>query len=218
MQPDWLICFAVPEEARPFQKRLGTRADVRIGLSGIGPHNARRYFENAVLPLHPRLVLTAGFAGGLAPSLRVGEVLFDADEASGLAPLLAQAGARRGTFHCAERIAATVGAKRALWEATGADAVEMESGILRALCRQHGLASATVRVISDAAEEDLPLDFNDLMTADCRLNHRKLAARLLRQPAALVQLWGFRRQIARAAAALAGVLLNVLDARSRSAS
>lgn len=217
MEPEWHICFAVPEEARPFRRRLGARLGVRIGVSGIGPHNARRYFEQAVLPGRPGVVLTAGFAGALAPSLRVGEVLFDADEASGLAPLLAQVGAKPGIFHCGERIAATAAAKRAIREATGADAVEMESGVLRALCRQHGFPSATVRVISDAAEEDLPLDFNELMTADCRLHYRRLAAQLLRRPAVLGRLLRFQRQIAGAAEALAAVLLNALDARPRPA-
>jgi nucleoside phosphorylase len=170
-----------------------------------------------VLPGKPAVVLSAGFAGALAPSLRVGEVLFDADEPSGLAPVLAQAGATRGTFHCAERVAATAAAKRALRAATGADAVEMESGVLRALCRDHGIPSATVRVISDAAEDDLPLDFNDLMTERWRLNYWRLTAQLLRRPAALGRLLRFRRQLARAAEDLAAVLLNVLAARSRSA-
>src|SRR2546426_10534717 len=106
-------------------------------------------------------------------------VVFSADEDAGLTGSLLKAGACPVKFHCVDRVAITVGEKRKLWEATGADAVEMESQIIRAICKAHAIPSATIRVISDSADENLPLDFNALMTSEQRLNYGKLLLTLL---------------------------------------
>ena len=85
----------------------------------------------------------------------------------------------------------------------------MESGIIRAICKERGIPSATVRVISDAADEDLPLDFNRLMDADARFRYDRLAVALLKSPGrirALIQM-GFRTR--RAARELASVLSSL---------
>ena len=50
---------------------------------------------------------------------------------------------------------------------TGADAVEMESEVIRAMSVGKRASSASpCASISDAAHEDLPLDFNALMTPE----------------------------------------------------
>src|SRR6202030_718505 len=125
--------------------------------------------------IKPRLVITAGFAGGLDPELAVGTVVFDLDPEleAGLGAKLLQAGAKPSKFHCAECVAVTAAEKQVLRQLTGADVVEMESAIIREVCLKNKIPSATVRVISDAANEDLPLDFNALMTADYRINYLK---------------------------------------------
>ena len=129
---------------------------------------------------------------------------------SSLSPALLAAGARPATFHCADRVAASAESKRALRLSTGADAVEMESGVIRAMCREHKILSATVRVISDAANEDLPLDFNRLMDAEQNLSYAKLALALAGSPRKISALLKLQKQTQTAAERLARVLATVI--------
>jgi nucleoside phosphorylase len=131
-------------------------------------------------------------------------------EPARLASVLVAGGARQARFHFAERVITTASEKRALRQETGADAVEMESGVIRAICRKHSIPSATVRVISDDANQDLPLDFNHLMDSDQNLSYGKLTVALLRSPGKMGALLKLQKQTQAAAEKLAQVLVKVL--------
>jgi adenosylhomocysteine nucleosidase len=205
-----LVCFAVKEEARAFQKLAKKDDNLRVTLVGMGKRNAERAIRAALAEERPTLVLTCGFAGGLSPGLAMGSVVFAADSETGLEPALLAAGAKPARFHCAERVAVTVEEKRALREATGADAVEMESGVIRAVCGEQKIPSATVRVILDTANEDLPLDFNQLMTPGLKMSYVKLAMVLAKSPGKMGALLHLRRQSQAAAEKLGQVLAGLL--------
>jgi adenosylhomocysteine nucleosidase len=104
-----------------------------------------------------------------------------------------------------------VAEKRALWESTQADAVEMESQIICNICREHNIPRAVVRVILDPAEEDLPLDFNLLMTAEQKIDNSKLAKAILKSPGKIGALLRLQKQSKFAAERLARVLAHVLN-------
>ncbi len=93
-----LLCFALKEEAAPFRKIAAGKAGVSILLTGIGCRNAEkslRKFLNSrrsrgdetqikkesetphAVSYEPDMVLTCGFAGGLNPDLKLGDVVFE---------------------------------------------------------------------------------------------------------------------------------------------
>jgi adenosylhomocysteine nucleosidase len=204
-----LVGFAVKEEAGFFRRLTIGRADVQMLLTGMGRYNAETSVLAALERCKVKSVLSSGFAGGLRPGLASGTVVFATEEPE-LGAALQGAGAQPARFHCAARVATTAGQKRAMRATTGADAVEMESRWICEACRKQGIPSATVRVVLDAAEQDLPLDFNSLMTPDWKLSSRKLALALLRGPGKIGALLRLQKQSAQAASFLAEVLVRVL--------
>ncbi len=128
-------CATTAEER--VARRAGLRA-VRIGVRGA-----------AGLPEGP--LVSFGLAGALHDGVRVGEVL-DATrvvDAAGTTlwegPPLGARGARAATVLASDELVHDAGERRRLHESSGADAVDMESGVLAASGRLAGV----VRAVSD---------------------------------------------------------------------
>jgi uridine phosphorylase len=247
----FLICFPLKEEATPFRKIATAKSGVSVLLTGIGRRNAERSLREflaggaSVLASRfqeapfsetrlastlapPAMVLTCGFAGGLNPDLKLGDVVFENpnrrdelheslskvevgdSQSSSLREKLLAAGAKPATFFCADHIATTAAEKKKLRDETGADAVEMESAAIFAVCREHGIPCATVRVISDTANEDLPLDFNQLSKPDQSLDYGKLFMAIAKSPGKIGALMKLQKQTQFAAEQLAQVLAVTL--------
>jgi adenosylhomocysteine nucleosidase len=218
-----LICFALNEEAAPFRKIAAAKAGVAILVVGIGRWNAEKSVRAFLAAHSPERVLTCGFAGGLNPELKLGDVLFEIGnrkseiqneseppDAGGYEKLTA-AGAKPAKFFCADRIAITATEKKKLRAETGADAVEMESAAIHAVCAERGIPCATVRVISDTAAEDLPLDFNALAKPDKNLDFGRLAWAIARSPGKIGALMQLQRKTKFAAEQLAAVLKETVS-------
>jgi adenosylhomocysteine nucleosidase len=220
-----LICFALKEEAAPFRKMATSRPGLSVLITGIGRRNAETSVRDFLAAGSPELVLTCGFAGGLNPDLKPGEVVFEVANAplsppggervsartgEGLVSKLSAAGAKSAKFFCADRIATTVAEKKKLRGETGADVVEMESAAVHAVCRERGISCATVRVISDTANGDLPLDFNVLSKPDQSLDYGKLFLAIAKSPGKLGALMRLQKQTRLAAERLAEVLARIL--------
>src|SRR5271155_3519693 len=109
-----LVCFAVKEESRPFEQIAALLPHVQTLLTGMGARNAETAIRKALSATPPRLVLTCGFAGGLRPGLASGAIVFESAGNPGLEAALSSAGAERGRFHCANRVAVSAQDKRAL--------------------------------------------------------------------------------------------------------
>jgi len=204
-----LVCFAVREEARYFIPSARPATLTRV--TGIGIQKAAAAIQDALATHHPALVLTCGFAGGLNPVHPVGRVLFDDALAGSFRNRLTPSGAVAGRFTHSDRILVTATEKRKLFETSGADAVEMESSAIVAACRERGLPVMVVRVISDAATEDLPLDFNRFTRPDGSLSMPQLLLGIAKSPAAVPKLRAFQRRLDLAARNLATTLGSLLS-------
>jgi adenosylhomocysteine nucleosidase len=202
-----LVCFAVKEENKFFKPPPG----VRVLITGMGRRNAFESLDKYLAKEKPSGILTCGFAGGLNPSLELGEIIYDCDDGAPWEKALLASSARLARFHCAARVSITANEKYQLWQSTFMDAVEMESDTIREMARKQSIPSATIRTISDTAHESLPLDFNRLMTPDHRLDFAKLAGRLLLKPRLIAELLRFQGQTITAAQSLGKFLENLLQ-------
>jgi adenosylhomocysteine nucleosidase len=252
---DVLVCFALKEEAAPFQKiaagGLRRGHPISVLLTGMGRENAEKSVreflagEASVLASRsqdastgparlvsglapPGLVLSCGFAGGLNPNLKLGDVVFEmpdrrdelhesppksevrGSQSTSLQQKLLAAGAKPAKLFCADRIATTAAEKQKMRDETGTDAVEMESAAIHAVCREQRISCATVRVISDTANEDLPLDFNALSRPDKSLDYGRLFLALAKSPGKVGGLMKLRKQTRFAAERLAEVLAKIV--------
>jgi len=218
-----LICFALKEEAAPFHQVAAGKPGIFTIITGMGCQNAAKSVRGFLEACSPGLVLTCGFAGGLNPDLKFGDVVFEIDTRqssignqsqlpdAGYYERLLAAGAKPVKFCCVDRIATTVVEKKKLRDQTGADAVEMESAAIQAVCRERGLPCLVVRVISDAANESLPLDFNALAKPDKSLDFVKLSWAIAKAPGKIGELMVLQRKTRFAATQLASVLGRVIS-------
>jgi nucleoside phosphorylase len=210
------VCFALAEEAGAFEKVCGDK--VHVFLTGIGRENAEKATRTFLAGHKPALLITCGFAGGLIPELKIGDVIFEIpsnggagiDAYAAVRSKLTAAGAKEVKIFCADRIATTAGDKKKLREETGADAAEMESGAVRTVCGEHGVSCVTVRVISDTAEEDLPMDFNKFLTEDKRMDMSKLMMAVAKAPWKMGALMELQKNTKLAAQRLADALVKVI--------
>jgi len=134
---------------------VATTAEERVARR-VGLKSARIGVRGAAgLPDGP--LVSFGLAGALHDGLRVGDVL-DATRVVDLAGAtlwegagLGVHGARRGTVLASDVLVHDAAERRRLHEASGADAVDMESGMLA----RSGRLAGVVRAISDGVESDI---------------------------------------------------------------
>jgi adenosylhomocysteine nucleosidase len=121
-------------------------------------------------------VISIGFCGALDPALRIGDIVVSGELKGVRASFI------RGDVLSLDRVAVTAEEKRKLRDSTGAAVVEMESAAVAKKAREWGVPFRCVRVVSDTAGEDMPLDFNRYRDADGRFQRLRIAGAALARP------------------------------------
>lgn len=122
-------------------------------------------------------IVSVGFCGALDPALQIGDIVV-----SGEVPEELGASFVQGDVVSVDRVAITAEEKRELRASTQAAVVEMESAAVARRAREWHLPFGCVRVVSDVASEDLPLDFNRYRDADGRFNRMRIAFAAVSRP------------------------------------
>lgn len=207
------------------QARIG-EAEVTVLLTGIGPRRAAAAVAGILMSQTGGerafdVCIATGLAGGLRREFAAGEILAACavvreGENKELRPgdvvshpkcleLAGECGARIvERFRTSGRVILTAWEKEQL-SATAA-AVEMESFDVLTEAMAWGVPGIAIRAVGDTAGEDLPLDFNQVLTPRGTISVGGIAAALLKKPSALPGLLRFARQSRDAAISLADYL------------
>ncbi|HKO05419.1 MAG TPA: hypothetical protein VJW51_11750 [Candidatus Acidoferrales bacterium] len=197
-----------------FRARMG-ETEIVVALTGIGPVRARRGARYA-LQCAPDVCISSGLAGAVKENysrsevlaaMQVGEArakrLFPSEPA-----LVERAGACGATvverFLTSPSVVVTASAKKAL--AALGDAVEMESAGVLAAASAENIPAVAIRVISDDARQDLPLDLNRVLNAKGKVRPVWLLSSIAAKPASLRGLLQLAGDSRRASASLAAFL------------
>lgn len=233
-----LVTFAVDAEFAPWRKlrtfekqtdgsaeffsgRIGG-VDLNVLLTGVGGKSAWVETTKIVWDGDVDICISSGLAGGLRSEYRVGEILAAREiqaiaskqvVASDLQLLqLAEAtGARLvDSFYSAERVVRLASEKQELGKL--ADAVEMESGEVLYEAAVFGAKGIAIRGISDTSNEDLPLDFNKVMTSEGEVSIARVLGEVVRHPLRMPALVRFGTQSRIAAEKLGEFLDRYVEA------
>lgn len=202
-------------------------ADVFVRLTGIGPKAASNKICGLTWCENLDICISSGFAGALRPEHRIGdvlaarEILSDESRENGhsskvlcterLLQIARSSGAKVvERFYSSPSTVQTAAEKKSLSEV--ADAVEMESLKVLEEALLWTREVVVIRAISDTAEEDLPLDFDTIVTDDGQLSVARLAGAIIRKPTSIPGLIRLGRRSAEAAKQLADFLDSYIAA------
>ncbi|MDA8251572.1 MAG: hypothetical protein M0Z28_20720 [Rhodospirillales bacterium] len=194
------------------------RLAARLGLARAGgglPAGAAAAAESLVGAGATALV-SFGLCGGLDPALPAGSLLvprrvLDGADDYATDPRLAAA---LGGWSCMALAAAAApvasrAARQALFRASAAAGVDLESGAVARVAARHGLPFAVLRAVCDPATLNLPPLALLALDGDGRVRVGRMAASLLARPSQIAALLVLARAAATARAALVGRVRDI---------
>lgn len=158
--------------------------EVYAVANGAGPGLAELAVDTAVERAGPfQLLLSFGLCGALDPSFAVGDICTAVSVSDGASTWHARPlpGAKEIRLLSINRFLADRGEKAA-WAAKGFQAVEMEAAAPAAYAARKGLPFIAVKVISDRAEENFALDFNEFRDSAGNFERGRIALAALKRP------------------------------------
>jgi adenosylhomocysteine nucleosidase len=206
-----------------FKANIGSN-EVTVLLTGIGGDNAARAMLSIPVELH-EICISSGLAGSLEAALKPGDIVAacttetldqsgKAESDPSLIALAATSGAKAVNVSLtSEKIIATAEEKEDLSQK--GSIVEMESTYILAAAAQKHVPCVAVRAISDAADEDLPVDFARILDSHGHLKIGGLLKEVGLSPYRIPLLLQFGRQSRAAGKSLADFLDRYVAAISQ---
>ncbi|HEY2711882.1 MAG TPA: hypothetical protein VGI60_05150 [Chthoniobacterales bacterium] len=204
------VTFAHPSESRDFVRLTHPRPnEIQIFHTGVGGKTCRERLEPFLKSQPIDLLISSGFAGGIDPSLGVGDLLLAENHS---APQLLERAreiliARVGKLATTERVVEGAAERERLAKEHRAVAVDMETEWIARACAAHQIPMLSLRAISDTAAAPFPAPPNVLFNLQRqRTNLLRLTGYLVTHPLAIAGLTRFARQVSSARASLTGGL------------
>lgn len=222
------------DAAEVFRADIGG-AEVNVLLTGVGTRQAALEISKVTWGESDTVefCISSGLAGALQPSYQIGQILAARTVMAELAPAGAtgrifeasaplisfaeECGAtvtRR--FYTAERVISRADEKQHL--GSSADAVEMESFAILSKARADGVPGVAIRSISDTVDENLPLDMNEVFTAQGAVSIPRILGQVALNPQSIPGLVKLGQRSKRAAESLGAFLDRYIFEVSRRAS
>ena len=214
--------IAVDSWDKTFVARVGD-ADVRVLLTGAGRFASQRAMDQAFSEI-PDACIVSGLAGALKADYLPGRVLAARTVANlpgtrvlrsdaELLSRAAKSGAKMADrILASDRVIATAAEKQRL--GASGDAVDMESLWVLVAAAQRSVRAVVIRAISDAADADLPLEFDRIFDQQGKVSLVKVVGQLARKPQRIAGLLRLANDSERAAGALATFLDGYIQSLS----
>ena len=203
--------------------RIGAR-EVVLAATGDGAGNAAAGARAWLAGGEFAGVMFVGVAGGLSPGLRPGTVVAAREVIDAGPPVPPpdpewlrraerDAGALPASLVTSPEVLCTARAKAEAYARLPAGSVatvDLESAAYARAAALRGVPWVALRAVADAAEEELPLDFNRMLDRRGGIDRRRVALRALAHPALVAPLWRLKRRLDQGSAGLgraAGALL-----------
>lgn len=199
------IAFALEFESAVFAAKHDRRLRVATWLLGAMGAGTAEILEKKLAHTKPELVISTGFAGGLQPELSVGDLVLGLNYSdAGVADRLNLGPQwKRGTILTVPAIIEKAAEKKRLGEESGCLAADMESAHLARICTGHGIPMLSVRCISDAWNDSMPVPAAVLLKPEtCRPDPLALFRHLIANPSSVV---GFNALVKNARIAQNGI-------------
>ena len=209
------IVVGLEAEARVVQ---GLGAEVEIGG---GDAEGAAAATSRLVARGVRSLLSFGLAGGLDPSLAPGTLLVPDVVLSRDGhwpthpPLSAELGRVGGAVFSGGAIVASAAAKRALFERTGAAAVDLESAAVAEEAARHAIPFAVLRAVCDPAGRSLPQAALLALDGQGRIGPWRVVRAALAHPRELPSLIALAADAARARRALMRRVVAITRARDQ---
>jgi hopanoid-associated phosphorylase len=207
--------FVIAATGLAAEGRIARRCNGVTAIAGGGDEARLAALLEKAISERTRGIISFGICGGLRPDLKPGTcivgtaVLFDgsphkADAAwtKQIAACLLQA--ELGLVAGSRTVVADPREKRALFDATGAIAADMESHVVARIAQKHGLPFAILRAVADPAHQRIPPAAVQGLKPDGRTDIQGVLKSLSSEPGQMTELMRVAANAWRARASLLG--------------